>query len=106
MTFEVEGSESSGINFSRKLHVSGSISGITIGCGYDMKFKSTAKIRQELTSIGVNPDKARLLSTASGLYGNNAKLFITSNNLEGFRITQFQQVLLCFLFFNTGYFLF
>lgn len=100
MTFDIEGVETPGIYFSRKLHVPTKYSGVTLGRGYDMKKKSSSQIRRDLVGVGVNSEKARLISNASKLSGNNAKLFITSNNLEGFRITQGQQVRLFKISYN------
>lgn len=98
ITFESEGAEK-GPYHSRILHVPNSTSGLTIGRGYDMRMKKSFKIQQDLIKSGVKLDDAKLLAKASGLYGSSAKLFITSNNLEKYEITQQQQVNL----FNISY---
>ncbi len=55
-------------------------SGVTLGPGYDLKFRTPAQIRAELEAIGVDPEKARILSAAGrikaeGLVRQAAKKF-------------------------------
>lgn len=72
---------------SRVLHVPSSTSGLTIGRGYDMKEKSAQKIINDLVEAGVDEEHAKLLGEASGLSGDEAKIFIESNDLSDFEIT-------------------
>lgn len=87
LTWEAEGQEG-GPYHSRRLHVPSSISGLTIGRGYDMKFKGDTKIYDDLTRSGVSDDMATLLAKAGGLSGEAAKAFITANNLADFEISK------------------
>ncbi len=80
VTWESEGKEG-GMYHSRKLHVPGLWSGLTIGRGYDMKFKSQSKIASDLTKAGINTKLVQALKSASGLHGNTAKQFIIDNDL-------------------------
>lgn len=112
LTFETEGTEG-GRFHSRILVVPSATSGLTIGRGYDMKEKSSPKILHDMTRVGLPAQAARILSQASGLYGNSAKEFIKTHSsipkvhsgiktpftLAGFEITQQQQVDL----FNISY---
>lgn len=91
VTFDSEGNEG-GPFHSRKLHVPGAKSGLTVGRGYDLKKKTPAKIIQELTSVGIDRKDATTLSKASGLSGQSAKNFIKTHKLEKYEITQQQQV--------------
>ncbi|MEE8057489.1 MAG: hypothetical protein V3T17_06605 [Pseudomonadales bacterium] len=86
LTFDAEGQEG-GLYHSRVLHVPSSSSGLTIGRGYDMKEKTAAKISSDLTAAGIEHASAGLLSKAAGLSGDDAKQFITDNNLQSFEIT-------------------
>lgn len=86
VTWESEGAEG-GYYHSRKLHVPGSWSGLTIGRGYDMKFKSQTKVLSDLTSAGVDSQKILVIKNAVSLYGNTAKQFIIDNDLLDFEIT-------------------
>ena len=80
VTWESEGAEG-GPYHSRKLHVPGPWSGLTIGRGYDMKFKSATKIVTDLTKAGVEVGVVQVLKKSEGLYGNTAKQFIIDNDL-------------------------
>src|SRR5262245_14023661 len=75
VTFDSEGNEG-GKYHSRKLHVPGSTSGLTIGRGYDMGAKTAAQITTDLTAAGVELAMAKTLSGAATLRGENAKKFI------------------------------
>lgn len=86
VTWESEGAEG-GYYHSRKLHVPSSWSGLTIGRGYDMKFKSQTKVISDLTSAGVDSQKILVIKKAVGLYGNTAKQFIIDNDLLDFEIS-------------------
>jgi hypothetical protein len=91
LTFEAEGQEG-GPYHSRKLHVPGPSSGLTIGRGYDMKEKSKQQIIADLKSVGIGEVDAKKLAKAAGLIGNKAKQFIKDEKLEGFEISSDAQV--------------
>lgn len=91
LTFESEGAEG-GLYHSRILHVPSDVSGLTIGRGYDMKSKDSAKIKKDLVAAGVNLKDAEILSHAAGLFGQNAETFIITHKLEEFEITEETQV--------------
>lgn len=86
LTYDAEGMEG-GPYHSRKLHVPGESSGLTIGRGYDMKEKAADKIEADLLAAGVGLTQASLLALASGLSGENAKEFINEHQLADFEIT-------------------
>jgi peptidoglycan hydrolase-like protein with peptidoglycan-binding domain len=90
ITFEAEGMEG-GLYHSRILHVPGSWSGVTIGRGYDMGMKSTAKITRDLVSVSLDTSQAAALAKANTLKGEAAKQFIIENDLLDFQITPQQQ---------------
>ena len=91
LTYKAEGQEG-GIFHSRKLHVPSDNSGLTIGRGYDMKGKESYDIIKDLTDAGLSHPHSKLLSTASGLFGDNAKKFIAENHgLDIFTISIEQQ---------------
>ena len=64
---------------SNTLHHPSAASGVTLGPGYDMKKKSADQIISDLVSIGVAPDVAKKISTASHLPAKNIKEFIKDN---------------------------
>jgi len=91
VTFDSEGTEG-GYFHSRKLHVPTASSGLTLGRGYDMRFKSSLKIKNDLIKANITKNEAELLSQASGLFGQRAKDFIKKNKLEKFEITSNAQL--------------
>ena len=93
VTWDSEGTEG-GKFHSRVLHVPTDSSGLTIGRGYDMGGKSSAKIVIDLTTAGVDAKDAAKVSKAAGLRGEAAKKFITDNGLKTWEITPEAQVLL------------
>jgi hypothetical protein len=86
LTFDAEGQEG-GPWHSRRLHVPGAASGLTLGRGYDMKNRTNAQIRNDLLAAGVDAAHAALIAQASGLTGDRAEDFIQDNDLEDFEIT-------------------
>ena len=86
LTYEAEGMEG-GTFHSRKLHVPSDSSGLTIGRGYDMKEKTSAKIEADLNLAGVDLEQAIVLSGAANLSGPTAIQFIVDNSLENFEIS-------------------
>ncbi|WDE10835.1 hypothetical protein [Thalassomonas haliotis] len=93
LTYEAEGMEG-GPYHSRKLHVPGESSGLTIGRGYDMKEKSADKISADLLAAGVEAEQAKLLGGAAGLSGTEAKAFVDKSGLSDFEISMEAQEVL------------
>jgi len=85
VTWNSEGAEG-GMYHSRKLHVPGSTSGLTLGRGYDFRRKKQATIIANLTTAGVDAKIITVLKNAAGLYGNTAEQFIIDNDLLDFQI--------------------
>lgn len=90
VTWSSEGAEG-GKFHSRKLTVPSSISGLTVGRGYDMKEKSQAKIMADMTASGIPAKQIEILKKAAGLNGATAEWFIVENDLLDFQITPDQQ---------------
>jgi|TARA_B100000315_G_scaffold260871_1_gene326650 hypothetical protein len=91
LTFDAEGMEVEGKYFSRKPHVPGAWSGITIGRGYDMKDRSSDEIIEDLTTSGVSLTKARKFAACRGLMGAKARNFLAEKNYTDLTITAQQQ---------------
>jgi hypothetical protein len=91
LTFDAEGMEKPGRYFSRILHVPSSSSGVTIGRGYDMKFRSPEEILEDLTASGVPMNKAKKLGACGGYSGKKAKNFMAEKNLSELEISPAQQ---------------
>jgi len=89
--FMNEGNEG-GPFHSRKFHVPGPTSGLTIGRGYDMKERSKAEIKTHLINAGISATDADVISNAATLKGADAKKFIVTNKLENFEVTMQQQL--------------
>jgi hypothetical protein len=90
VTFDSEGTEG-GRYHSRKLHVPGPTSGLTLGRGYDMGGQTAAQITTDLVGAGVDLAMAKTLSAAATLRGENAKKFIKDNGVEAFELTELSQ---------------
>jgi len=90
ITWNAEGAEG-GLYHSRKLHVPGNTSGLTLGRGYDLRRKSPATITKNLGAAGVNAATTTVLKNASGLFGSTAKQFIIDNDLLDFQINSEMQ---------------
>lgn len=86
LTFDAEGQEG-GRYHSRRLHVPGRSSGVTVGRGYDCGTKSAAKIYRELKMSGLNPIIAKDISRSSGLKGGRAIEFISLSGFSKFEIS-------------------
>ena len=99
LTFDAEGREG-GLYHSRRLHVPGAASGLTLGRGYDMKNRTNAQIRNDLLAAGVDAGHAQLIAQASGLTGDKAEDFIQDNDLEDFEITPQAQLKLFQIDYN------
>ncbi len=75
-TFDAEGSEQPGPYFSRRISwPGGPSSGVTIGRGYDMGFRTGLQIIRDLVRAGVPYADATVLSKAAGLRGRDAEAF-------------------------------
>lgn len=70
-------------------HFPGGISGVTIGPGYDMKYRDPAEIYEDLTRIGVPPEMAYSLAGAAGLSGSDAQQWLSQAG--GIYLTEAQQ---------------
>lgn len=90
LTFDSEGTEG-GRFHSRSLHVPNASSGLTIGRGYEMGSKRQRQIAADWVAAGVDAPRAKLISGAASLRGENAKKFIKDNELEDFEISQQSQ---------------
>jgi hypothetical protein len=101
LTFDAEGMETPGPYFSRKAHVPGPWSGVTIGRGYDMGQHSAAAIIADLTAAGVPRELAERFAPAAGLKGNAARRFIRSAGLTDAEITPAQQKALFIATYDT-----
>lgn len=66
-------------NKSNHLHWPGGGSGVTLGPGYDMKERTEASIITDMTSIGLDINKAKAIAKAAGLRGDKAKKFVRDN---------------------------
>ena len=97
LTFDVEGNEG-GRWHSRTPHVPSEGSGLTIGRGYDMKFRSADQISRQLTAAGLSPEAAKLYAGAAGLYGPAAREYMNANKLP--EITPAQQKALFLITFD------
>jgi len=93
ITFHSEGTEG-GFFHSRKLHVPTGSSGLTLGRGYDIRFKTQTEVTTDLTLLGLKKELITSLSAATGLYGKAARDFIKEKSLDSFELTPVQQVTL------------
>jgi len=94
VTYDAEGSDvESSKYFSRVIHWPGnSLSGVTIGRGYDMGNRTKVAVKQDMTKAGIEEKKAKSLSEGAGLKGDKAKEFVTKNKDSIDKITLAQQV--------------
>jgi hypothetical protein len=88
LTFDVEGNEG-GRWHSRTPHVPSDSSGLTIGRGYDMKFRSAELILKQLTDAGLSKEAATKYAGAAMLSGPKAREYMKSADLP--EITPAQQ---------------
>jgi len=80
MTFDAEGLESPGSRFhSRIAHQPTLNSGITIGRGYDMKFRTHSEVKRDLLLAGVDEERANSLAAGAGQTGQYAKSWLQKN---------------------------
>lgn len=96
ITFDAEGNDiPDSAYFSRVIHWPGnSLSGVTLGRGYDMGSRSESEIYNHMVSVGIDAGKAIKISKAHGLKGSAAQQFVIKNKEDIGVITREQQVLL------------
>jgi hypothetical protein len=88
LTFDAEGVENERSRYhSRRPHIPGPWSGVTIGRGYDMRDRSKEAIFDDLRQAGVPVRNARKLSACAGYQGRAAKAYVAEQNLAGVSIT-------------------
>jgi hypothetical protein len=94
VTYEAEGNDvSSSPYFSRVIHWPGNdLSGVTLGRGYDMGFRSESEIYTHMSTAGISHEKSTKISQAHGLRGQAAQQFVTTNKTAIGEITNEQQV--------------
>ena len=77
VTFDSEGNDNKKSKYySRKPHVPGRWSGVTIGRGYDLGQKSKKQIIKDLTGAGVSKELATKLAEGAKLKGQQARNFL------------------------------
>ena len=93
LTFDSEGNDiSDNIYFSRAIHWPGnSLSGVTLGRGYDIGNRSEAEVYNELINAFIDNDKAKKIAKGAGLKGDEAKSFVTAKKEEIGEITRKSQ---------------
>lgn len=81
LTFNAEGNDlESSQFFSRVIHWPGnSLSGVTIGRGYDLGDRSQEEVYNDLQSAGVPHDIATVISNGARLKGENASSYVSEN---------------------------
>lgn len=87
LTFDAEGNEG-GRWHSRTPHVPSDSSGLTIGRGYDMKFRTATQIVQQLTSAGLTEADAKLYAGGAKLAGVQARAYLKSTPLPEITLAQ------------------
>ena len=88
LTFDAEGMENSRSRYhSRRPHVPGPWSGVTIGRGFDMRERTREAIFDDLRAAGMPAGDARQLSRCAGYAGNTAKQYLKDHNLNALNIT-------------------
>ncbi|WP_338023495.1 calcium-binding protein [Archangium primigenium] len=99
LTFDAEGMETRGAFFSRTPHHPTLGSGVTIGRGYDMKYRTSEQVVEHLTAAGVPQADAELLAQGAKLTGQDARDFVNRPDVAAIEISQSAQKNL----FNTVY---
>ncbi|HEX3150303.1 MAG TPA: hypothetical protein VHR66_19660 [Gemmataceae bacterium] len=88
ITFDVEGNEG-GRWHSRTPHVPSDSSGLTIGRGYDMRYRSAEKISKQMADAGIPADAVKKYAGAAKLFGDKAREYMKTADLP--EITPVQQ---------------
>lgn len=92
LTFDAEGSDNENSRyFSLRPHVPSASSGLTVGRGYDMKFRSEQEVIDDLRECGVGVARAKKLATGAGLVGDRAKDHLHRNKLKEEKVSRRQQ---------------
>jgi hypothetical protein len=86
LTWDTEGAEG-GLHHSRRLHVPSAGSGLTIGRGYDLRYRSSASIQKDLVGVGVPATVAFKIGGAAKLSGAAASRYVIDNDLLDFEIS-------------------
>lgn len=88
LTFDAEGMEKPrSVYHSRRPHVPGPWSGVTIGRGFDMRERSREAIFDDLRAAGMPVGDARKLSRCAGYAGDRARQYLKDNDLKTLNIT-------------------
>ncbi|WP_076070873.1 glycoside hydrolase family protein [Sphingomonas montana] len=64
---------------SERFHWPKGASGVTLGSGYDMRYRKPDQIVRELTEVGLSTAQAQVASRAAGLSGEEARTFVAEN---------------------------
>ena len=79
LTFNSEGNDNpNSLYFSRMPHWPEGASGVTIGRGYDMKYRTQEEVFRDLMSAGVSYEQSAVLSAGAGLTDFEAKNFVST----------------------------
>ncbi|WDU51333.1 peptidoglycan-binding protein [Taylorella equigenitalis] len=91
-TFDQEGIDRrTSVLFSRVIHQPTIGSGVTIGRGHDMKYRTPCEIRKDLERAGIPSEQAKLISKAALMSGIEAKIFVKNNKHKIGEISNLQQ---------------
>lgn len=80
LTFDAEGREG-GRFHSRKAHVPGDTSGVTIGRGYDLKLRKASDVVRDLVAAGLPEADAKEFAKGVDKKGNDARKFVKDAGL-------------------------
>lgn len=89
-TFHKEGTDTT----SSVIHCPGPYSGVTIGRGYDMKYKNELQIYSDLTACGMSKQDAAIVKKAAGKFGASAHKFVDENINKLSPFVKWQQIAL------------
>lgn len=100
ITFNAEGNNNPASRYySRVIHWPGSnfncqnhLSGVTLGRGYDMRYRSKHEIIHDLTLAGIPYNKAKQISAAAGKFSCTAAQFVRDYRANIEEITELQQL--------------
>lgn len=83
VTFNAEGNDNpDSPYYSRELHWPGGASGVTLGRGYDMRYRTQEQVRTDLLAAGVDTDAADNFAGGAGLSGVAARDFVSLHRDE------------------------
>ncbi len=94
ITFDAEGNNiPSSPFFSRVIHWPGNeLSGVTLGRGYDMGFRTESEIHDHMKNAGIAHDQATKIARAYGKKGTAAQQFVVSNKTMIGEISSEQEI--------------